>query len=91
MTFTAAGLVVMVLTEALKKIPQIPFEGKTKAGLLLALTVLYVLCRVGIAVLTNTLPALDVAGLVAEVSNAAQAMLVAMGGYSGLKLLFEKK
>ncbi len=91
-TNTAAGLVALapfivaplagLLAKAAEKLPAIPYQGGSKAGIIAALTLAAVACRWALAWATGTLPGIDWAADVRLVVDALAGALMAAGGYA---------
>jgi hypothetical protein len=70
------------LAKAAEKLPAIPYQGGSKAGIVAALTVSAVACRWALAWATGTLPGVDWAADVRLVVEALAGALMAAGGYA---------
>jgi hypothetical protein len=77
----ALSPVVLLGVQLLKMIP-IPFEGKSAAGIVAALTLITLLLKVAIALLTHTVDQLDPMSLWTEGQSAVITLLAAAGIYS---------
>lgn len=76
------GPVVAIVIEAAKRVPQLPFDGKSKAALIAALVVASFVVRLAIAYVQGGLLAFDFASEVKLVTDSVTAALVAAGSYS---------
>lgn len=79
------GPVVAGLVETAKRVPVIPFDGKSRAAIVAALVLVSLLVRVALAWATGTLEAFAWEAELRIAFDAVMAALVAAGGYSLLK------
>lgn len=83
---TLAPFIVAPLAAAIakgaEKLPAIPYQGGSKAGIIAALTLAAVACRWALAWATGTLPGVDWAGDLRLVLDALLAAGLAAGGYA---------
>jgi glutamine synthetase adenylyltransferase len=70
------------ITEAAKRVPAVPFDGRTKATILAALLAVSLLLRVAIAWVTGTLDHISWADELRVLVDAIIAALTAAGGYA---------
>jgi hypothetical protein len=79
--FIVAGLA-SALAKAAEKLPAIPYQGGSKAGIIAALTLAAVASRWALAWATGTLPGIDWAADVRLIVEALAGALMAAGGYA---------
>lgn len=70
------------LAKLAEKAPGVPYEGKSKAGIIAALTVAAIACRWGLAWATGTLPGIDWQADARLLVEALAGALAAAGGYA---------
>jgi hypothetical protein len=71
-----------VITEAMRRVPAVPFDARTKAGILAVLLAVSLLLRVAIAWVTGTLDRISWADELRVLVDAITAALTAAGGYA---------
>lgn len=71
-----------IITEAARRVPAVPFDGATKAGILAALLAVSLCIRVAIAWVTGTLDAVAWSDELRVLVDAITAALTAAGGYA---------
>ena len=76
------GPLVAGLVETGKRVPVIPFDGGSRAGIVAALVVVSLVVRVALAWATGTLSSVDWSAELRVVFDSIMAALVAAGGYS---------
>lgn len=79
------GPAVSLVVEAAKRAPAVPFSGKSRAGVALALLVVSLGARAGLAWVNGDLGSLDWATELRILLEGVSAALVAAGGYSLVK------
>lgn len=79
------GPLVAALVETGKRVPVIPFDGKSRAAIVAALVVVSLLVRVALAWATGQLEAFAWDAEIRIAFDAVMAAMVAAGGYSLLK------
>lgn len=79
------GPAASVIVEAAKRVPAVPFDGRTRASIALALLVVSLTARAGIAWLNGDLGGLDWNTELRILLDAVLAALAAAGGYSLVK------
>jgi hypothetical protein len=70
------------LAKAAERAPGVPYEGRSKAGIVAALTLAAIACRWALAWATGTLPGVDWAADLRLLLDALMAAGLAAGGYS---------
>lgn len=78
----AIAPVASIITEAARRVPAVPFDAASKAGILAALLAISLVVRVAIAWVTGTLEAINWAGELRVLVDAFTAALTAAGGYA---------
>ncbi len=71
-----------LLVAAAERAPAVPYEGRTKAGIVAALLVAALVVRVALAWVTGTLAAVDWQAELTIVLDALKAAGIAAGGYA---------
>lgn len=79
------GPLVAGLVETAKRVPVIPFDGKSRAAIVAALVLVSLLVRVALAWATGTLESFAWEAEIRILGDAIMAALVAAGGYSLIK------
>ena len=70
------------MTKGAEKLPAVPYVGGSRLGIIAALTVAALACRVGLAWVSGTLVGIDWEGELRLAVDAIAAALMAAGGYA---------